>query len=169
MRKIYLASESKQRKTLFKIFGLKFRVVPARIQEETTLRGKTTVADLVKHNALAKAEEAARKVKSGIIVAADTIVTDGARLYGKPKDISGARRMLKEISRKPQWVYTGIAVIDTDTKRVKISYEKTKVVMDALTDTEIDNYFRAVSPLDKAGSFLSGVSKGAILTWSAFL
>ncbi|MFA5362421.1 MAG: Maf family nucleotide pyrophosphatase [Candidatus Omnitrophota bacterium] len=153
MRKIYLASESKQRKTLFKIFGLKFRVVPAGIKEETVLRKKTTVAELVKHNALAKAEEAAREVKSGIIVAADTIVTDGVRLYGKPKGLSGARRMLKEISRKPQWVYTGIAVIDKDARKIKTSYEKTKVIMDALTDTEIDNYFRAVSPLDKAGSF----------------
>lgn len=153
MRKIYLASESKQRKTLFKIFGLKFRVVPSRVKEEITLRKKTTVAGLVKHNALAKAENAARKLKSGIIVAADTLVTDGKRLYGKPKDLAGARRMLKMISRKPQWVYTGIAVIDKDTGRVRTAYEKTRVIMDALTDKQVDAYFRSVSPLDKAGSF----------------
>ncbi len=153
MKKIYLASESKQRKTLFKIFGLKFTVVPARIREQTVLQGGATVAGLVQHNALAKAEEAAGTVKTGIIVAADTLVTDGRRLYGKPKGLAGARRMLKEISRRPQWVYTGIAVIDKDTGRIKTSCEKTKVIMDPLTDREIDNYFRAVSPLDKAGSF----------------
>ena len=152
MRNIYLASESKQRKQLFKIFGLRFKVMPSRIKEETAA-GALTYAALVKRNALAKAREVAGKVKSGIVVAADTIVTDGTKLYGKPGNMTGARRMLKEVSRKPQWVYTGIAVIDKDNKRIKTSCERTKVYMDELSDKEIDNYFRYVSPLDKAGSF----------------
>jgi Zn-dependent protease with chaperone function len=61
--------------------------------------------------------------------------------------------MLKRLSQRPQWLYTGIAIIDKDKHKTKLGYEKTKVYMDKLTDEEIKNYFTRVSPLDKAGSF----------------
>jgi predicted Zn-dependent protease len=61
--------------------------------------------------------------------------------------------MLKSLSRKPQWLYTGLAVIDKDNRKVRLAYEKTKVFMDKLSDREIESYFRFSSPLDKAGSF----------------
>ncbi|MFA5157238.1 MAG: Maf and M48 domain-containing protein [Candidatus Omnitrophota bacterium] len=152
MRKIYLASDSKARKKLLKIFGLKFKVLPAKIKEKTRA-GRFSYPELVKSNALKKAAVAAAKVKSGIIIAADTIVVMSGKVFGKPKDLNGARRMLKTLSGKPQWLYTGIAVIDKDNKKIKTACEKTKIYMDRLTDKEISNYFSAVSPLDKAGSF----------------
>ena len=61
--------------------------------------------------------------------------------------------MLKRLSHKPQWVYTGIAVIDKDKNKTLVAHEKTKVYMDRLGDEEINNYFAQVYPLDKAGSF----------------
>jgi len=75
------------------------------------------------------------------------------KLYGKPRDLKAARSMLKKLTRKPQWVYTGIAVVDKDKNKILVSYEKTKVYMDKLTDKEISGYFKRVSPVDKAGSF----------------
>lgn len=152
MREIYLASGSKARKELFKVFGLKFRVLPSGIREKRS-RGSLTYAQLVKMNALAKAKEVAQRVRSGMIVAADTISVEGKRIFGKPKDLKDARRILKRLTRKPQWVYTGIAVIDKDKKKTMVSYEKTKVYMDRLSAEEINNYFAKVCPLDKAGSF----------------
>jgi MAF protein len=153
MKKIYLASDSQARRELFKIFGLKFKVSPSKIKEKRIGPGKLSYSALVKNNALAKARQVAARIKSGIVVAADTISVENKRIFGKPKDLKAARLMLKRFSRKPQWVYTGIAVIDKDREITKVDYEKTKVYMDRLTDSQIRDYFRRVSPLDKAGSF----------------
>lgn len=152
MRSIYLASDSKARRDILKILGLKFKIIPGRIKEKKSA-GKSSFAGLVKRNALGKAREAAKSVKSGIIVSADTIVVQDGKIYGKPKDLRDARKMLKQLSRRPQWLYTGIAVVDKETNRTMLDCEKTKVYMDKLTDKEIDAYFSRVSPLDKAGSF----------------
>jgi beta-barrel assembly-enhancing protease len=171
MKNIYLASGSKARKTLLKIFGIKFKVLPSRIKERRGI-GNLSFAQFVKINARQKAEEVAGHVKSGIIIAADTIAVQDGKIFAKPSDLKDAKLTLKKLSSKPQWVYTGIAIIDKpprqlskknrskanccggkDKGRVLVDYEKTKVYMDRLTDKEIRNYFYSVSPLDKAGSF----------------
>ena len=152
MRKIYLASDSKARRKLLKIFGLKFKVLPARIRErERTVR--SSYAKLVKENALEKAKEVAKRVKSGIVIGADTIVVQDKKIFGKPKNLRDAHLMLKRLSSRPQWLYSGIAIIDKDKNKKLVDFEKTKVYMDRLSDKEIDSYFKQVSPLDKAGSF----------------
>ena len=61
--------------------------------------------------------------------------------------------MLKNICKKPQLVYTGIAVINIENKKVFTACEKTKIYMDYIDNSEIREYFRRVSPLDKAGGF----------------
>ncbi|HNQ50566.1 MAG TPA: Maf and M48 domain-containing protein [Candidatus Omnitrophota bacterium] len=152
MQKIYLASDSKARRKLLEIFGLKFTVISSGAAEQMSPRQRS-FADLVKHNAEAKARAAGRRVKDGIIIAADTIVVDGKRIYGKPRDLADAHRMLKKLSGRSQWIYSGVAVYDKGRARMRVSYEKTRIHMDALTDKEIDAYFSYVSPLDKAGSF----------------
>jgi len=152
MRNIYLASDSKARKKLLNIFGLRFRAVPSKVKE-VRKAGHLSYAALVENNALTKAQNVAARVKNGIIIGADTIVVQGKRIFGKPKDLKDAHRMLKRLSRKPQWLYTGIAIIDKDKPKTKLGYEKTKVYMDKLTDREIKNYFACVQPLDFAGSF----------------
>lgn len=116
-------------------------------------RLKAGCADLVIGNALRKAKDAAKRFDSGVVVAADTVVLAGRKIIGKPRDLEDAFRTLKLISRKPQWVYTGLAVIDIDNKKVLTDYEKTKIYMYRLTDRQIRKYFKRVSPLDKAGSF----------------
>jgi MAF protein len=152
--KIYLASKSKARKKLLEKFGLKFIVLPAKVKEKTS-RGNLSYSQLVKNNARNKAKEVARRVDEGIIIAADTICVQGGKIFGKPKNMQDARFMLKELSSRPQWLYTGLAVIKKDKGREKLilDYEKTKVYMDKLSDAQISSYFRRVSPLDKAGSF----------------
>jgi len=152
MRNIYLASESRARKELFKIFGLKFKVISSRIKEKRKV-GNLSYAALVKKNALEKARDVAKRVKNGIIIGADTIVVEGKEIFGKPKDLKDARLMLKRLFKKPQWLYTGLAIIDKDKHKTKVTYEKTKVYMDKLSEEEIDGYFTSVSPIDFAGSF----------------
>ena len=151
MRKIILASRSTARKKLLKDIGLKFTVRASSVKEKRRI--KTNCADLVVENAIAKALDISGKTGTGIVIAADTLVLVGKKIIGKPKSIKEALRTLKLISRKPQWVYTGIAVIDIDNNKRYAASDMTKVYMYRLTDREIKSYFKRVSPLDKAGSF----------------
>ena len=151
MRRIILASGSKARRKLLAQMGLRFRVIEPRSRESGKLRG--SCADLVVTNALRKARDVASRLDAGVVIAADTVVLVGRKIIGKPKSLKHARRTLKLLSKKPQWVYSGIAVIDVDTGRTYTDHEKTKVCMYPLSDAQISRYFRKVSPLDKAGSF----------------
>ncbi|MFA5005273.1 MAG: Maf and M48 domain-containing protein [Candidatus Omnitrophota bacterium] len=154
MNKIYLASRSKARKELLRKFGFKFKVLPSKAKEQSK-RGNLSFAQLVRNNARNKAEEVSARVGEGVIIAADTICVQDGRIFGKPKNMPDARRMLKRLSSKPQWLYTGLAVIKktkTGTK-LMLDHEKTKVCMDKLTSAQIERYFKQASPLGKAGSF----------------
>ncbi len=151
MRRIILASKSKARKKLLKQIGLRFQVAASNAKESRLLKGKCS--DLVIKNALKKAEDIAKRFDSGIIIAADTVVLVGKKIIGKPKNTQDAFKILKVLSQKPQWVYTGLTVLDIDNKKVFTAYEKTKIYMCYLSDAQIKNYFKKVSPLDKAGAF----------------
>jgi septum formation protein len=151
MRHIILASKSKARQKLLKEVGLKFVVSASGARESKIL--KHGCAELVVRNALKKAEDVASRHESGVVISADTVILCGKKMIGKPRNLKDAFKTLKLLSRKPQWVYSGIAVIDIDNKKTFTDYEKTKIYMYPLTDSEIHNYFRRVSPLDKAGSF----------------
>lgn len=145
MKRIYLASRSKARKKLLESLGLKFKVLPSDIKERRSAKG-ISYARLVKINARKKAEDVASRVKDGIIIAADTIMVQDKKIFGKPKDLKSAKRMLKAISAEPQQVYTGLAVLDKDSGKMLVDYEKTKVFMDRLSDKEIDAYFKKFHP-----------------------
>lgn len=148
---VILASRSPARRALLRQLGLRFRAVPADLPEASAHRGGCGA--LVVANARAKARAAARGLRGGVVVAADTVVVVDGRIIGKPADLAEARETLRRISRRPQWVYTGIAVIDVASGRTYTAREKTRVVMRPMGDREIRRYFRRVSPLAMAGSF----------------
>jgi len=150
-REIILASRSKARRSLLRQMGLKFRVVGSGAKESRRI--SRSCAGLVISNALKKAEDVASRHPRSVVIGADTVVLVGKRIIGKPRNIADARRTLKLLSKRPQWVYSGVAVVDKDRGRIFTDYEKTKVYMYPLTDRRISNYFAKVSPMDKAGSF----------------
>lgn len=151
MRKIILASRSKARQKLLKQMGLKFKVVGSKTKEKRLLKGKCS--GLVIDNASRKARDVAARFDSGIVIAADTVVLAGKKIIGKPKNIKDAFNTLKLLSRRPQWVYSGLAVIDIDNKKTFTAYDKTRIHMHRLSNKQIKDYFKKVSPLGKAGSF----------------
>ena len=151
MRKIILASGSKARQKLLEQIGLKFQVIESRIKETRSLKGRCS--DCVIEIALKKARHVARQISSGIVIGADTVVLVGDKIIGKPKRLRDAFKALRALSKKPQWVYTGLAVIDIDKNKTFTAYEKTKVYMYPLSEGQIKRYFKKISPFDKAGSF----------------
>jgi len=135
-----------------KKLGISFKVIPSRVQEKSHLT--KGAAQLVKFNALLKAQDVATRVKEGIVIGSDTLVfTHEKKVIGKPKDLKEAKRNLKALMSAPHWLYSGVAIVDAKTKKTLVDFEKTKIVMERLTDKEIDSYYRHTPPEDKAGGF----------------
>ncbi len=152
MKPLILASGSAQRKKLLQLIGLKFSVRPSNAREIEKIQ--TTCSALVKHNALLKARDVASGMKKGVVIGADTVVYIGKKqIIGKPRNLKEARNILKILFSRPQWIYTGVVIIDVETGQKVMGYEKTKVFMTPLSDEEIAAYHKKVNPFDKAGGF----------------
>lgn len=152
MKKIILASASPQRKKLMKHLGLPFVIKKSTAEELTMIT--TNVADLVRDNALIKAIDIAEQIKyPALVIGADTVVYAKNKLVIKPRDLKEAGKNLRMLMAEPHWVYTGVAIVDTQDKTVLVEHDKTKVFMNRLSDDEIKRYHKAVSPMDKAGGF----------------
>ncbi|HQM52170.1 MAG: septum formation protein Maf [Candidatus Aureabacteria bacterium] len=150
-RPVILASRSRARKALLRQIGLRFRTAAPRVREAETHRDGS--AAMVVANARAKALDVARRRRTGLVIAADTVVTARGKVIGKPANLAEARKTLRLLSRSPQQVLTGVAVADIDRGTVRTACVKTLVVMRPMGDREIGRYLRKVSPLDLAGSF----------------
>jgi len=151
VRKIILASRSKARLAILKQIGLRPVVVAADVSE--SMCAKAGCAALVKSNALRKARAAAMRFKTGIVIAADTVVLVGDKVLGKPRNKRDAFNSLRLLSSKPQWVYSGLAVVDIDRNKTRVDYDKTKVYMRCLSDRQITGYIDSVGVKHLAGSF----------------
>jgi septum formation protein len=150
-KKIILASRSKARHALLRQIGLRPKVIASSAREDRNL--KSRCGDLVVSNALSKARDVAKRMDSGIVIAADTVVLSGKKIIGKPKSGDDAFKTLKLLTRRPQWVYSGLAVLDVKAGKAYTAHEKTKVYMRRLTDRQIRGYLKRAYVLDKAGSF----------------
>lgn len=136
---------------MLKQIGLTFSVAVSSAREDDIVRG--TCRDLVIGNAVRKVNDVAGRFSSGIVIAADTVVMVGTRVIGKPRDKKDALRILKLLSHRPHWVYSGLAVMDLDSGKMYTAHGKTKVYMYSLGDEQIKNYLANAPALDKAGGF----------------
>lgn len=152
-KKFVLASKSPRRRELLENIGAVFTICESDCDE--SIIPKDIAPELfVSELALLKANSAASKCdKHSLIIGADTIVVSDGKILGKPVNEEDARNMLRSLSGKSHFVYTGIAVVDRDTMRIEARHEKTEVVFRNLSDEEIDSYVKSGSPLDKAGAY----------------
>ncbi len=88
-----------------------------------------------------------------LIIGADTIVVQDGEILGKPKDAEDAARMLRLLSGREHFVWTGVSVLDMR-GGVRVSFaEKTDVYVSPLTEEDIKFYIATGEPFDKAGSY----------------
>lgn len=151
MRKVVLASASPRRAALLGNVLANVEIVPSKV-DESKIKAKTPEAFAVKA-ASAKARNVGRKYKNAVVIGADTIVVLGKKVLGKPKDAEAAVAILKSLSGKTHKVITGLAVLDTKTRRLATHHETTKVKMKKLPKEDIMGYVMTGSPLDKAGAY----------------
>jgi len=151
--KIVLASASERRQELLGRLVENFATIISSFDEDTVkLQG--SISDYVEEIALGKAMDIINKVReTSIIIGADTVVALDNKVLGKPKDKLDAFNMLKSLSNRTHQVYTGIVLINTDTKRILKKSMVTEVVFSKLTEDDINSYIKSGEPMDKAGAY----------------
>ncbi len=148
---IYLASKSPRRKKLLKQLNLKFKTLNVDVDE--TIHNNENPVKAVTRLSKEKLNYAKEKIKNGIVITADTIVVLNNKKLGKPVDKKDAFRILKLLSGKTHYVYTGFSIYNSINNKTITDYEKTEVTFRELTDQEINEYISGGSPMDKAGAY----------------
>ena len=155
---LVLASGSPRRAELLNQLGLDFTVV-ATEADEVAFSEELTPAEIVVHNARAKARTVVVSADQTVI-AADTIVVIGNKILGKPVDAVDATRMLRLLSGRTHAVVTAICLRSGERETVEVV--ETLVTFAELTDELIVSYVATGEPLDKAGAY--GIQgRGAVL------
>ena len=145
---LILASASPWRHELLLAAGIDHVVHPASIPE---LRYSGEAAtEFVQRIAREKATAAECGVDD-IVLGADTIVCLENEVFGKPANDEDAVRMLRALSGRDHWVYTGICILTGN--RLLSDLASTKVSFVELTEDEIRGYTRSGEPRDKAGGY----------------
>ena len=148
---IYLASKSPRRRKLLRQLNLKFKSFSVEMDEIIHPNEKPS------HSVIRLSKEklnlAKLKVKKGIVITADTIVVLNKTVLGKPADKKDAFRILKMLSGKTHFVYTGYSIFNFTNNKMISEYENTEVTFRDLSDEEIKEYINGGSPMDKAGAY----------------
>ena len=145
---LILASSSPRRRELMEGTGLPFQVITADAEELKEGEPKA----LVMENARRKALEVWKLHPGCLVLGADTVVYQGDRVLGKPRDDSDARDMLRGLSGKWHSVFTGVCLIHPDGKE-DVRADESRVRFVDLDEAAIDRYVKTGEPRDKAGAY----------------
>ncbi len=146
-----LASASPRRRELLNMLGVKDLIIcPAKGEE--IIPPHAGPAQTVETLAAGKcAEVAALYDRRNLILAADTVVAVDGRILGKPRTETEAEEMLRLLSGREHFVYTGIAVKYGGQSVVE--HERTAVHFRPMTEREIRAYAASGECMDKAGAY----------------
>ena len=108
---------------------------------------------LVQYLAKGKAMDVVGRIDQGLVIGSDTFCVLNDQRIGKPKDKEHAMDMLYAISDQWITVYSGIVIIDVETKKEFSAAEVTEIKIKKMSKTEIEAYIATGEPLDKAGAF----------------
>jgi septum formation protein len=148
---LILASASPRRAELLRQLKLDFKVVPSDAQE--VFDEHLSPLELCQLNAHHKARAVAKKIPDDLVLGADTLVFLDRQIFGKPKDLAEARKMLLQLQGRTHQVVTGVSLIQLRAHRERIFAVSTDVVFRSLTPGQVDDYLSKMNPLDKAGAY----------------
>jgi nucleoside triphosphate pyrophosphatase len=144
-----LASASPRRRELLRLLNAPFDVLSTDI-DETPYPGEAA-ATLVERLSRAKAAEALSQRPTALVIACDTAVDLDGELYGKPRDLAEARRMLRGLKGRDHLVFGGVTLCDG--RAMETFVVRTRVQMRDYRDEEIKAYIATGDPLDKAAAY----------------
>ena len=161
-RGIYLASRSPRRRELLAQIGVRYHLLLFRERvgekpevDETPLEGEAPAA-YVERMARAKAEAGWRRMLQrnlppAPVLAADTTVALGNRIFGKPRDRGDAAEMLAALAGQRHEVLTAVALKNYDLLEFALS--SSEVQLKALSADDIGQYVASGECDDKAGAY----------------
>jgi len=128
---------------------------------EEKLPGHHEVEEVVIHNARLKGRDVANRLAEAgrtfteptVLLAADTLVVMGEKVYPKPRDLAEAERFMNELGGRPHRVLTGVYLQELVSGEEHGFAETTRVTLKKLTREEMYAVWEQVDPLDKAGAY----------------
>nr|VFK50573.1 MAG: septum formation protein [Candidatus Kentron sp. TC]VFK64628.1 MAG: septum formation protein [Candidatus Kentron sp. TC] len=150
---LVLASQSPRRRRLLADAGYDFIVAPPSESAESGLRGDESPEKMVSELARRKAFDVVKRFGSGIVVGCDTVAECGGRILGKPSDREHARWMLHWLQGNEHRVLSGLCLWRAGTSRHVVEVSVTRLIMEPLTDSRIEDYLASGQWWGKAGAF----------------
>ncbi|MSQ92458.1 MAG: septum formation inhibitor Maf [Gammaproteobacteria bacterium] len=147
--RIRLASASPRRSQLLRQIGVAHEVRPVDLDESG--RAGESPRDYVLRVAREKASAGAAMGGDLPVLAADTVVSIGEEIFGKPRDENDGVRMLVALSGGSHDVLTAVALAKEG--RIEMAISETRVTFRALSEAECRNYWAGGEPVGKAGAY----------------
>lgn len=146
---VVLASASPRRADVLRMLGLRFRVVPAGVEER--LGAVESPNGYVERLSRAKVSEVVAGHPGALVVGGDTVVVMDGRVFEKPEGPAEAVEMLVSLAGRTHRVYSGLAV--SANGKVESRVARAGVTFRPATREMIERYVETGEPLDKAGSY----------------
>ncbi|NND93895.1 MAG: septum formation protein Maf [Flavobacteriales bacterium] len=148
-KRIILGSQSPRRQQLLKGLDLDFEIQSKETDESWP--SHLSEGGIPEHIALMKSIAFGDLDDNTILITADTIVWMEGKTINKPHDDMEAYLMVKNLSGKTHYVYTGVC-IRTATSNF-LFHDETAVEFSDLSDEMVSYYVKNYNPLDKAGGY----------------
>jgi len=150
---LILASASPRRCELLREAGYEFVVYPAHVDEDEPARQISSPVALAETLSFEKAMAVAARLKRGVVLGADTVVSAAGAVYGKAIDEADARRILTALMLSPHDVITGVTVVDAVTGQRETAHDTTRVEMASMSAVELEQYISSGLWQGKAGAY----------------
>ncbi len=152
-RRLVLASASPRRRELLRQLDVTFKIETADVPEFSTADDHLAPREICLANAAAKARAVGLRFPEDLVLGADTEVTLGIRVFGKPRSRREAATFLACLSGRTHQVITAVCLLHHQ-RGWRVSFtETTHVTFHTLSSRRIARYLDAVNPLDKAGAY----------------
>src|SRR3954447_21136776 len=151
---LILASSSPRRKQLLAEAGYEFTVIPPSEAVESAMAAKARglpAQDMVAQLALEKARDVVARIERGIVIACDTVAECRGEILGKPQGREDAQKMLKLLRGQEHRVYSGLCLWRRPDDDQRLQIEVTKLVMDPISDDQLEQYVDSGQWQGKAG------------------
>jgi septum formation protein len=148
---LILASASPRRSELLRQMGVDFTVIRSAIPEVAPEH--LSPMETAQINAYRKARATAKQHPDQLVLGADTIVSLGTVVFGKPVDMPDAERMLARLQGRTHQVITGFCLIHLRAHRQRLVAVSTAVTFRRLHPGQIRRYLARIYPFDKAGAY----------------
>jgi len=146
---VILGSASERRRSILEGLGIRFNVVIPGVDE---IFDPTDPRRTASENALRKNRWCRPKHPNAFIITADTVIDFQGRCMTKPATLEEAVSIFEMFSGKEHIVLTAVT-LSLPTAPLETHVEKSSVRFKKLSLPQIHEYFKKVTPLDKAGAY----------------